>query len=90
MESFPKIWKLNNILLSKLPLSEDTEKPVRKYLELNDNTLAEPCKEPKVICRRNVYQMPPQQRGKCLKSISQPLPEKVIKEKIKSKLNRRK
>lgn len=71
LESLPKIWKLNNIVLSKLPLSEDTEKPVRKYLELNANTLAEPCKEPKVVCSRNVYQMPPQERGKYL-SINNP------------------
>lgn len=67
LESHPKIWKLNNIVLSKLPLSEDTKKPVRKYLELN----AEPYKEPKVVCSRNVYQMPPQERGKYL-SINNP------------------
>lgn len=56
-----------------------------------DNTLAEPCKAPKVVYSRYLYQMPLQERGKCLQSTyPQLLPEKVIKEQIKSKLNRRK
>jgi hypothetical protein len=46
------------------------EKPVRKHLELNDDTVAKLCKEPTDVCSRNVYQMPPPEKGKCLKSTS--------------------